>query len=121
MSTKSRRNAPAATEPGDGPYSLLNPGTTSVTYDLAGHSLGGGERVQVEEVDRVGRGYVRASYLLCQDSSGTWIFWEKDGTVVERPLWSGAGEQPEGENAADAPAEPQTPGEPDQNSTDQVG
>jgi len=42
---------------------LLNSGRTGVVYDLAGHSLGGGERLPIEGLDEVGKAAVRKGFL----------------------------------------------------------
>jgi len=46
---------------------LINPGSSGVVYDKAGHSLGGGESVTVDGIDAVGRAAVAAGWLLCRN------------------------------------------------------
>jgi hypothetical protein len=65
---------------------LVNPGSAPLTYDLDSHQLAGGESVQVDLVDRVGRAAVRTGNLLCRDPSGRWVTFERDGSVVPRPI-----------------------------------
>ncbi|MGH3986594.1 MAG: hypothetical protein ACRDTZ_04665 [Pseudonocardiaceae bacterium] len=45
-------------------YRLHNPGRAGVTYDRAGHTLGGGERVTVEKIDEVGKHAVARGRLV---------------------------------------------------------
>lgn len=68
------------------PLTIVNPGTVSMVYDLVGHSLGGGERVDVSAVDRVGQQAVRNGYLLCRDSNGNYVTWDRKGVISERPV-----------------------------------
>ena len=42
---------------------LLNSTRAGVVYDDAGHSLGGGERMQIDSLDEVGQAAVDAGYL----------------------------------------------------------
>lgn len=48
---------------------LINTGRTGVVYDEAGHSIGGGERVSVGEVDAVGKAAIDAGQLRCDDGA----------------------------------------------------
>lgn len=43
---------------------LINMRRAGTVYDLAGHSLGGGERIRVTELDTVGQAAVSRGYLL---------------------------------------------------------
>lgn len=43
---------------------LLNPYRSGVVYDDEGRSLGGGERIEVDEVDAVGQAAVDARHLM---------------------------------------------------------
>lgn len=43
---------------------LLNPGTTAVTYSTDGRSLGAGERVEVDKVDEVAKVAIESGYLV---------------------------------------------------------
>jgi hypothetical protein len=43
---------------------LLNSGRAGVVYDEAGHTLGGGERVELDgPLDKVGKAAVKGGYL----------------------------------------------------------
>lgn len=42
---------------------LLNSTRAGVVYDGAGHSLGGGERLEIDALDEVGQAAVDAGYL----------------------------------------------------------
>jgi hypothetical protein len=48
---------------------LINTGRSGVVYDEAGHSVGGGERVSVGEIDAVGKAAVDAGQLRCDDGA----------------------------------------------------
>jgi ribosomal protein L2 len=43
---------------------LINPTTAGVIYDEVGHSIGGGERVEVEEIDLVGKSAIKTGLLI---------------------------------------------------------
>lgn len=43
---------------------LVNPGTSGAVYDVEGHTVGGGERVEVERVDEVGQAAVASGQLI---------------------------------------------------------
>lgn len=43
---------------------LINSGRSGVVYDEAGHSLGGGERLPVDDLDKVGEAAVARRYLF---------------------------------------------------------
>lgn len=45
-------------------YRLHNPGRAGVTYDRAGHTLGGGERVTVDKIDEIGKHAVARGRLV---------------------------------------------------------
>jgi hypothetical protein len=55
MATASKKSTPST---------LINPGKAGVVYTDAGDSLGGGERVEVAEVDDVGRTALDTGQLL---------------------------------------------------------
>jgi hypothetical protein len=46
---------------------LINTGRAGVTYDDAGHSLGGGERIPVTEVDYTGQDAIDRGILRVED------------------------------------------------------
>lgn len=63
--------APVAPEPDPEPaetpkpaHTLLNPGTASCVYNTQGQSLGGGECVDVDEIDEVGQAALDRGYLV---------------------------------------------------------
>lgn len=45
---------------------LINPGRAGVVYDDEGHALGGGERLEVEGIDDVGKAAIDAGQLLTE-------------------------------------------------------
>jgi hypothetical protein len=55
MATASKKNAPRT---------LINPGAAGVVYNTVGDSVGGGERVEVDEIDDVGRAALDTGQLL---------------------------------------------------------
>lgn len=77
---------PKAAAVGDGPFQLVNPGTTSMVYDMEGHSLGPGRRLTLSTLDRVAWQAVRNAYLLCQDAAGNWVTFDRKGVCTPRPL-----------------------------------
>jgi hypothetical protein len=48
----------------DSKHVLINPTDAGVIYDEAGHSIGGGERVEVAEIDLIGRSAVKTGLLI---------------------------------------------------------
>lgn len=50
-------------EEGDDKITLVNPTTSAVIYSEDGRQLGGGESVQVDEVDEVGKTAIERGYL----------------------------------------------------------
>lgn len=48
---------------GPGKITLVNPTTSAVIYTTDGRQLGGGESVQVDEVDEVGQVAIERGYL----------------------------------------------------------
>ena len=45
---------------------LINPGSSGVVYTADGHSLGGGERCEVEGIDDVAKAAIDNGYLLTE-------------------------------------------------------
>lgn len=56
---------PVDPPPSTGAYTLLNTGRSGRVYDVAGHSLGGGERITVSGLDAVGQAVCDHHYLYC--------------------------------------------------------
>lgn len=50
-------------------YQLINVRRSGVVYDFAGHSLGGGERVTVTEVDSVAEAAIDRGSLILRSTS----------------------------------------------------
>jgi hypothetical protein len=46
---------------------LVNPNTAGAVYDEAGHSLGGGEQVELDGLDAVGQAAVDSGQLFTRD------------------------------------------------------
>lgn len=55
---------PEADTPAKGGHRLLNPGTSSVTYDADSHQAAPGEVVTVDEIDEVGQAALDRGYLI---------------------------------------------------------
>lgn len=49
---------------------LINTGRSGVTYDDAGHSLGGGERIDVDRVDDVAQAAIDRGQLRVAEDTG---------------------------------------------------
>lgn len=64
------------------PIQLVNPGTSGVVYDEAGHSVGGGDRATLPgDPDPVAMRQLAAGHLLAQRGS-TWLT-VRDGRLEE--------------------------------------
>jgi hypothetical protein len=48
---------------------LVNPYRSGVVYDVEGHSLGGGERVEAAQLDEVGQAAVDNGHLILAELS----------------------------------------------------
>lgn len=46
---------------------VVNPNTAGVVYDEAGHSLGGGEAIELDELDPVGQAAVDGGQLFIRE------------------------------------------------------
>jgi hypothetical protein len=49
---------------------LFNPDDTPAVYDMAGHTVGGAERVEVEELDAAGQRAVDSGVLVREEPEG---------------------------------------------------
>lgn len=45
---------------------LINPGRSGVVYDSEGHTLGGGERLEVDGIDDVAKAAIDSGHLLTE-------------------------------------------------------
>lgn len=67
---------------GPPPTELVNPGTSGLVYDEAGHSVGGGSRVTIDgDPDHVAMRQLVAGHLLAQRGD-TWLT-VRDGQLVD--------------------------------------
>lgn len=67
---------------GTPPIELVNPGTSGLVYDEAGHSVGGGSRVTLDgDPDHVAMRQLVAGHLLAQRGD-TWLT-VRDGQLVD--------------------------------------
>ncbi|HZE02610.1 MAG TPA: hypothetical protein VE155_12680 [Pseudonocardiaceae bacterium] len=48
---------------------LINPHRSGVVYDLEGHSIGGGERVEIAQLDEVGQAALDRGHLIVAELS----------------------------------------------------
>lgn len=94
-SSKTSRKTATAVE-------LVNPGTSGVVYDEAGHSLGGGGRAALDgDPDRVAMRQLTAGHLLAQRGDA-WLE-VRDGQLVDP-----AADESTDESAADVVPAPRT-------------
>lgn len=69
---------------------LINTGRSGVVYDEAGHSLGGGERIDVDEVDDTTQAAIDNGHLRCEDNTSV-----PEGTDDEADAGRPGASQPE--------------------------
>lgn len=48
---------------------LINTGRSGVVYDESGHSVGGGDRVEIEEINPVAQTAIDIGQLRCEDNT----------------------------------------------------